>query len=158
VPATPIYHVGILVHDIDAAAERFGELLGIEFVDPASFPLVGRTPNGLLTSQVTLAFSIGGPPFIELIKTEDDGGPFDKSRGEGLHHIGAWTDDVDARLAHFASLGAPTEIAIAGTDDGNGPALVAFAQAETVHGVRIELIRYTPEIPGYTPEFPGTHN
>ena len=152
-PSTPIFHVGILAHDIEAAKCRFGQLLGLSFTQTHTYDLLFVRDGTPMPASVTFSFSDQGPPFVELIQTAD-GGPFDRTAGEGLHHLAAWAPDVEAKLAEMAAVGAATELTIVEHDD---PCpIAAYASGDTVHGVRIELVRHSPELPGYTPELPGS--
>ena len=74
-PCTPLTHIGIIVHDLEAAKARFSEVLGITFREnyqgrDAQFHGQGRTDS----LDVEMAFSNEGPVFIELVQSQDNDG------------------------------------------------------------------------------------
>jgi catechol 2,3-dioxygenase-like lactoylglutathione lyase family enzyme len=151
-PATPIYHFGLLVDDIEAAKQRLGEVLGITFGDTMRFD-VGYESDGVTeTTEVVVAYSVEGPPFVELNQSRESG-LFGRDRGEGLHHIGVWESSLGERLETLAGQGVTPEIVIRGED---GSPIAAYLDDGPVHGVRLELVAHLEGFPGYTPELPGT--
>lgn len=153
-PATPVFHIGLLVHEIEAAKRRLQSLLGIAFQETQTLSVALEWGGQRREVDVTFVYSVGGPPFVELIQTQDNDGPFGKHHGEGLHHIAAWEPDVEKRLAAAAELGAPADVRIFG-HDGDAP-IAAYLPPAAACGVRVEFNRYSPEMPGYTPELPGS--
>jgi catechol 2,3-dioxygenase-like lactoylglutathione lyase family enzyme len=152
-PATPVFHIGLLVHDIEAAKLRLHRLLGIDFRQTQTFPVALEWGRERHETDVTFVYSVGGPPFVELIQTQENDGPFGRHNGEGLHHIAAWTADLEARLEAAAAAGAPADVRIFG--EGAAP-IAAYLPPDAAHGLRIELNWHSPQMPGYTPRLPGS--
>ena len=153
-PPTKVFHVGLLAEDLEAGREFYGSLLGVEWGDIMDFDLEYQYGGETHRSRVRACFTVGGPPFLELLEARDDDGPFSRKFGEGLHHISIWEDDVDARLAEMAEQGVEPFATVAWPD---GPGTVAaFIHPSAAHGTLIEVVRRGPDIPGYTEQLPGT--
>lgn len=130
-PYVPFFHVGILVRDIDQAAQDFSALLGLRFEPVRTAPVVTGEVN-------RFRYSLQGPPYLELVQMTGSGiwGP---AVGEGLHHIAFAEPDVPGRCAAFdgpdLTSGADTVV------QGEGGALrVIFTRPETLHGIRAEYL------------------
>lgn len=95
---TPYYHVGIIVEDIEAAMAELSGALGVSWPEPHI------SQYGEWTIKV--AYSVEGPPYIELIEGEP-GGPWDTSRGPRLDHIGIMSSDVPGECARLSAQGLP---------------------------------------------------
>ena len=105
------YHLGIVVHDLDAVAERYTALLGVDdwrrreaVIDWQSF-VPGYSP----AVRAKVAFGRGPGVTIELIQMVDGVGQhseFLERHGEGVQHIGFWTPDVRAAVEHAVANGA----------------------------------------------------
>lgn len=141
----PFYHVGFLVGDITSAAERFGDLLHVRFGPTATFSLdesrfVGERPS---QSELRYAYSVEGPPYIELIEAQDDG-VWGRQHGEGLHHIGVFENELDDRLAELAALRSDSLTARAWLVAA-GELVAAYFEETTVLGTRLELVKAPSE-------------
>lgn len=127
----PIDHVGIAVHDIDAAAARYRELLGARVVHREAVPGQG----------VEVAFlEMPGAARLELIAPLDDDSPvarFLAGRGEGMHHICVLVDDIDAALTRLGE----EEVPVVDTTPRTGAegARIAFLHPAALGGVLLEL-------------------
>jgi hypothetical protein len=113
------YHCGVLVEDLDAALPAFEAFLGIAFREADSRALAPRSAEGLAaatTAPVRFAFSLGGFPYVELIEAQD-GGLFDRAGGLGVHHVGAWVEDLDGLRADHAAAGLDTEARFVDPDE-----------------------------------------
>lgn len=141
-----IDQVGILVRDLDAALERYRDVLGGEpwriwTYGPHTVPaLEYRGDDGAFEMRVALSSTT---PQIELIEPVRGPSIYDewlRGRGEGLHHVGAFADDLDAGIARMRRRG--FEVLQSGYGyglDGDG----AFVYFDTVDelGVILELIQ-----------------
>lgn len=120
----PLFHVGILVKDIEAAVAHFGALLGAEFEPVHSQEIsTGET--------IRLCYSLQGPPYLELVEMTGVG-VWSPCQGEGLHHIGFSDPSVTSRCAEFG------EVDVIAS--GGGSPLVAMTRPATLHGVRVEYL------------------
>jgi catechol 2,3-dioxygenase-like lactoylglutathione lyase family enzyme len=146
-PATPISHIGILVHDIDAAKRRFSDILGISFHDNVEFAGVEFQHHDLiLPEDGTYAFSVEGPVFIELLQSQPNEGIYGSHQPEGIHHIAMFVPDTASRLEELAQVGVEPEYKI--TPPGRS-LLAAYLGASDLHGCRIEMLNREPDILGY---------
>ena len=124
-----VHHVGLVVHDADAALGFYRDIMGLEVT-------VDRVIEAQGVRGVLLAL---GENEVELLEpTQDDTGVarFLESRGETLHHICFNTDDIAAELARLKALG--VELIDEQPRDGLA-GQVAFIHPSAVHGVLIEL-------------------
>jgi catechol 2,3-dioxygenase-like lactoylglutathione lyase family enzyme len=120
------YHLGFVVRDLDAVAERYQRLLGVDRwrshdLQVARVPWDARSTD----ARLRVAFGRAAGMTIELIQplegrtTHLD---FLEAHGDGVQHIGFWTADVRAAVEHAVSQGA--RITLARYD----PASTAFVQ------------------------------
>jgi hypothetical protein len=126
----PFFHVGVLVRDIDQAAEDFGQTLGLRFEPVRSAPLVtGET--------MRFCYSLAGPPYLELVQMADTSlGIWGPDQGEGLHHIAFADPDVPGSCAAF---GGQADTVVGG--GAGGSPRVIFTRPEALHGIRVEYLQ-----------------
>jgi hypothetical protein len=144
---TDLYHTGVVVADLDAAASEFEDLLGVRWGLPKRESLRLWTPDGMITApfRYTYSRSAHGAPLIELIEA-GPGTPW--WPGEGvrarLHHLGFWAEPLSGTAARLEASGAQVEVAV--RDSGGRPAV--FAYQKLVHGPLVELVdgRLRPEV------------
>jgi catechol 2,3-dioxygenase-like lactoylglutathione lyase family enzyme len=122
----PFFHVGILVRDIDQAAEDFAALLGVEFEPVRAAPMVSGEVS-------RFRYSLQGPPYLELVQMNGSG-LLTPEQGEGLHHIAFSEPDVPGRCAAF---GGEADTVVQGE---GGVARVIFTQPGALHGIRAEYL------------------
>lgn len=130
-----VSHVGIAVKDLDAAIAQYRLITGTE---PS---LVTEVPD----QKVKVAIFAGaggehGGGRVELVAATSEDSPiagYLAKRGEGLHHLCLYVDDLDARLADLAAAGCRLidQKPRVGAE-GNR---IAFVHPATGHGVLIEL-------------------
>ena len=101
------FQVGVLVDDIDAAADELHRVAGLTFEAPRE--------RQLGEWSIRNAFSVHGPPYIELIEGPP-GSPWDHGGRPGLDHLGFWSPDLEADRMRLADEG--IEIAADGTQLG----------------------------------------
>jgi methylmalonyl-CoA/ethylmalonyl-CoA epimerase len=95
-------HVGIAVRDMEAALRFYGSALGL--------PSVIEGESEVRGAKVTL-LAVGGS-YLELVQPTSEASPFARhiaERGEGLHHLGLRTNDIDALVASLAGKGVPLQ-------------------------------------------------
>jgi len=133
---SPISHLGIAVADLDAAIRTYRTLLGVE---PASiYEVADQKVKVAFFASVFDDAAVGGQ--IELLQaTSDDSfiARFIDRRGEGLHHVCIFVDDLDARLAELKAAGFRLidEIPRIGAEGHR----IAFVHPSGTNGVLIEL-------------------
>jgi Glyoxalase/Bleomycin resistance protein/Dioxygenase superfamily len=136
-----LYHVGIVVPDIETAKAHLGELLGITWgpvvhvdaFDVRAFDREGADGNDLVVPN-TLCYSTEAP-HIELVQ-EVPGTVWECNEHSNLHHVGVWTDALPADSSTYSELRCPLQLC---GRDADG-ALQQFAYHRDPLGVRIELV------------------
>jgi catechol 2,3-dioxygenase-like lactoylglutathione lyase family enzyme len=131
-----LYHVGIVVPDIEAAKAHFTDLLGITWgpvVHTDTLDLRDGDGNDLVFPN-TLCYSTE-PPHLELV-LEVPGSVWECNEHSNLHHIGVWTDALPADSTRYSELRCPLQLC--GHDADTAP--IQFAYHRDPLGVRIELV------------------
>jgi len=136
-----LYHVGIVVPDIEVAQAHLADLLGITWgpvlhvdtYDVRAFDGNGGDGNDLVVPN-TLCYSTE-PPYVELVQ-EVPGTVWECNEHSNLHHIGVWTDALPEDSATYSELRCPLQLC---GRDADG-ALQQFAYHRDPLGVRIELV------------------
>lgn len=147
-----IYHVGIVVKNMEEGRKRFSDLLGIkkwyelQYSSPLELYYEGEKRN----CKVKLCLGGSGTTVIELIETSGDRNiytDFLEKNGEGLHHIMYNVKDLDEcikdfeknglkvlQYANFESAGSKVRYAYMGT----GKDSVVFELVENTVGGKLK--------------------
>jgi methylmalonyl-CoA/ethylmalonyl-CoA epimerase len=123
-------HIGIAVDDLDAVAEIFNDLFGIE--------LGGK--HGAPGQPVRVAMLKTEGTTLELVTpTDDESGlaKFLKKRGNAVHHISFDVDDIDAALSYLKEKG--VELIDEEPRLGAEGKRIAFIHPKSCGGILIEL-------------------
>src|ERR1700693_85229 len=131
-----LFHVGIVVPDLQAARARLADLLGvgwgpiiesdaIELRDGVGNDLV--LPNKICYSTAT--------PYLELIE-EVPGSEWECNEYSNLHHLGFWSGALVADSGHLSTAQCP--LTFCGRESGHAPSMWAYHQDPL--GVRVELV------------------
>ena len=134
--AENLYHTGIVVDDLEATMEWFAKVADYSWTDVVTVDQEAVTPDGDVTIPMKMVYSGAEPRLEKLLQTI----PATASRpmtSPGVHHIGYWSDDVEADLATLESNGLTVEVS-SHNPDGSGTLLWAYAKGPT--GPRIELV------------------
>ena len=129
------HHIGVVVADLDAAAETY-RALGFAELDRFAVPAQGIE---------AVVFRLGGG-YLELITpTDPDGaiGRYMTKRGPGMHHAAYRVGDIDATLGALAEQGVEL-IDTVGRPGGHGWR-VAFLHPRAGAGVLTELVEVDAE-------------
>ena len=105
---TPAFHVGLVVDDVEQAMTELTEVLGLRWGRVQRKELTMEGPAGRAEVDVCYAYSLDGPPHLELIE-QRDGTVFE---APGLHHLGVWTDDPAGESVRLDGCGWPRESVI----------------------------------------------
>ncbi len=140
---TPIEveHICIVVKDREKAIERIDAILGVGFPRVFEAFFIDGTVHGRKTAcTAKLAFAQAGGIEIELI--EPGKGPSIwreclRTKGEGVHHIGAFVPDLNKELTRFEKMGIC--ILQHGEDE---YVRFAFMDTERLIGVILELLEH----------------
>ena len=125
-----IDHVAVCVADIDDAAAKYKQALGLEGQD-----------RELVASQKTEAMLLPiGDSNIELISPRGNDGlaKFLEKRGPGLHHVAIEVEGIEGALAFLKGIGVPL-IDEAPRKGARGHK-VAFLHPKATGGVLVELV------------------
>jgi methylmalonyl-CoA/ethylmalonyl-CoA epimerase len=124
-------HVGILLAELDAAAELFGDRLGLDVQGPQEEPELG-----LRILWVTV-----GDTVLEFVAParEDSRATAAIARGEaGVHHVAIAVDGLDDLLGSLSAAGVPLRDTTPRT--GAHGSRVAFLDPSASGGALIELV------------------
>ena len=134
---SPYFHIGILVPDLDAAIERFSDVLGVTFADRVYQDSETFDDGGVMRNlRLHLTYSIDGPPYYELLEAQGDDGLYSINHGAGLHHVGIWEADCVAKREELYGKGMTHEATIYRPDRS---IIVTFFDPGPLGGVRVEL-------------------
>src|SRR4051794_7420462 len=95
-----LYHLGVVVRDIDAAMGRYRTLLGVPSFHRLDTNYQARHRDWRGTIANRNAFGRWGDLVVELVEPGLGNGPageFLERRGEGIFHVGYATDDPTQR-------------------------------------------------------------
>ena len=131
------WHLGILVHNLEEATERYTKTMGIDFHPPIAVPMGGLQQAGTDEDlTLNLAFSKVGPPYLELVEATGTG-LFRPEQGEGVHHFGVWMADGEQLETRLRKDG----IDIAARNIlPDGQVLTIFTEPRELKGIAIEYV------------------
>lgn len=132
---TDLFHVGIVVHDLDDAMQRYGEL-GVAPWATFDAEIPGTFRGNEMVVAARVAFAQSGPTYLELVqptKGEWTASVFLKERGEGAYHLGYWVEDLDEAMRRAVTLGFAIDI----VSERGG---FAYLDASRTAGLHIELV------------------
>ncbi len=93
-----IDHIGIAVKDLNRSVEIYKDIFGFELLEVEDVP----------SQKVRVAkFDVGGV-HIEFLQPLAEDSPISKfleKKGEGIHHIAYYTDDIDGLIEGFKNKG-----------------------------------------------------
>jgi catechol 2,3-dioxygenase-like lactoylglutathione lyase family enzyme len=130
-----LFHVGIVVPDLESGCERFTELLGVEWGPIMEYEIEVRDGDGhdLVVPNRT-RYSTAAP-YLELIQ-ETPGTPWICNEHSNLHHIGFFTEALATDSDRLSATTCPLELM-----DGHGAVPPkTFAYHRDPLGVRLELV------------------
>jgi catechol 2,3-dioxygenase-like lactoylglutathione lyase family enzyme len=129
-----MFHVGIVVPNLEEAQRRFTDLLGLQWgprfdIEAPFYDREGRD----IGARLKFAYSTE-PPYLELIQ-EQPGTPWVCNEHSNLHHIGFYADDVPAQSARLEEIRCPFVLRLCPAPD--DPPIFAVHRDDL--GVCIEL-------------------
>lgn len=127
-----LFHVGIVVDDLAAAAAELTALYGYRWCEEIGASVRVRLPTGDAVLDLTSVYSMSTPR-LELVRSVP--GTLWQPADSGVHHLGYWSDDVAADSAGLARRGHPAEAEGTRPD---GTPYWAFHRA--AGGPRVELV------------------
>ncbi len=129
-----VYHVGIVVPELDTAMADLGAALGLTWPTPQTRRRTFRGPDGAFEAELRFVYSVEGPPHLELIE-QVPGTPWET--GPGIHHVGVWVDHLAEAAARLTDRGVPVEVTY------DTPELQSFTYHRLPGGLRVELVDRT---------------
>ena len=128
-----IAHIGIAVHNLEKSIALYERILGLK-VGPITLVPDQKVRVAMFCGEQ------GGEGDIELIEATSDDSPiaiFLSKRGEGMHHICVYVDDIESRLSELEKSGAKLidktpRIGASGNK-------IAFISPSSTGGVLLEL-------------------
>ena len=133
--APRIFKTALIVEDLSSAMRDLGRGLGLEWTPVQHTDLTLRLVTGDEQVSLSFVFSLGDPPYLELLQAQPTG-YYAAPEGGYIHHLGLWVDDLTTASQGLAKRGMPLEAA--GVKDGLAPAIYAFHT--NPHGLRLELV------------------
>ncbi|MDH5778963.1 MAG: methylmalonyl-CoA epimerase [Candidatus Bathyarchaeota archaeon] len=127
---TRLEHIGIAVHDLDAALRIYEQILGLQV----------KQTTIVAEEKIRTAILLAGQVKLELMEPTDEEGPvarFLKKRGEGIHHIAFTVTNLEDFLQNIKKKG------IVLVDEkpkiGAGGYRMAFLHPKSTKSVLVEL-------------------
>jgi len=125
-----IEHIGIAVKDLEAANKTYNAVLGAEHYKTEAVESEG----------VSTSFFKVGESKIELLAASNPDSPiakFIEKRGEGIHHIAFYVDDIQVEIERLKNEG--FRLLNENPKPGADNKLVAFMHPKDANGVLVEL-------------------
>src|SRR5277367_4842342 len=101
-----LYHIGILVQNIDAVIEDYAKIYGVAFrapIEVTSCRVLQRNGSDApFTCRLT--YSTEGPMYVELVEAQGDG-LWSACHIGGIHHVGMWSADPVAHARQLVADG-----------------------------------------------------
>jgi methylmalonyl-CoA/ethylmalonyl-CoA epimerase len=124
-----IDHIAIAVNDVEEAAKKYKEALGVDSVEFETIETEGV--------KVAIIHLENGR--IELMEPTNDTSPIKKfldKKGPGLHHMALETNDIDGEVTRMEGCGIQF---LGKVRDGSAGTKVTFIHPKSLHGVLAEL-------------------
>ena len=124
-----IDHIAIAVNDVEEAAKKYQEVLGIDKVEFETIETEGV--------RVAIIHLENGR--IELMQPTNDSSPIKKfleKKGSGLHHIALETDNIEGEVTRMEGCGVQF---LGKIRPGSAGTKVTFIYPKSLHGVLAEL-------------------
>jgi hypothetical protein len=135
VQPTDMYHVGIVVPDLEDGQAHFADLFGVRWGPIIESPTAIRTGDGdVSTVALRLVYSVDSP-HLELIQAVP-GSIWVLNEYSNLHHIGFWSDDLSGDRSRLHGSGCPLEV----MGDGGSSDPLTWTYHRDRLGVRVELV------------------
>lgn len=129
------FHIGIVAADFEATLATLTEVLGYEWGPEVGGPVSVDLPGGgdAVDLEMRCTFSVTVPR-LEIVRSVAST-LWEPSSGAGVHHLGYWSDDVQADVAELVRNGYLTEATRPGPQGG-----LFFAFLRSANGFRVELV------------------
>lgn len=131
-----IDHVGIAVHDLDAAITTYTTTYGMRVAHQEVNEEQG-------VHEVMLEVGTSGPPIqlVSPLSADTPVGRFLAKRGEGMHHVAYAVDDIASASTQLRRRG--VELLYDTYRRGTGGSKVNFIHPKNAGGVLVELVEHS---------------
>lgn len=138
-----LYHIGLIVDDVEAAAARLSASGEYEWTKPVESTLTVTTDTGDIDVPFSFVYSLQAP-HLELVQAVP-GTLWTAAPDQAAHHLGYWVDDIASAAAELESAGYRLEARPSGAE------LSTFAYYIDPAGLRIEIVDRAvfPDWPGF---------
>lgn len=109
------FHVGLVVDNLDTAMKELSAAGRLEWRKVMEFPIRFRDGDVVVKARSRAVYSAGPAPAIELF--ESIPGTALSAGSTSFHHMGHWSDDLPADVAHLESVGWDLIATVPGADD-----------------------------------------
>ncbi|MFE7742275.1 VOC family protein [Nocardia sp. NPDC057455] len=127
-----LYHVGLIVPDVEATARQLTEVAGYSWTKPIEYTLAVRFHDRAEDVPLRFVYSIEEPN-LELVQ-QVSGTPWTAPVGSAAHHLGYFVDDIPETVAQLESEGFALEACLAGDP------ISTFAYLVSDTGLRVEIV------------------
>ena len=127
-----LYHVGIVVDDLDAMLRWFTDVAGYQWCEEYAGDQLVQTPEGEVTVPLRFAYSMNEPR-LEILQAIP--GTLWTPSDSGIHHLGYWSDDVNHDVDTLMAAGHEVEAKAVLPD---GSTLWAYCKADVA--TRVEVV------------------
>lgn len=132
-----LYHVAIVVNDLDAAKQEYTNALGLSRGVEGDYPDVTLDDSrGRHVVRIRFAYSSEAPVRLELLQAVPDTILVPSGRGQ-LHHLGYWSQDVERDCGDLVAQGMTRLASLASVVE-EGRTAAAYVSA--ANGGIIELV------------------
>jgi hypothetical protein len=132
--AGDVYHVGVIVPDIDKGMAEYSASMGLTWcaLQDLQLPVLINGEPGTVRCRFT--YSHQGTTYVELVEENPD---TIWRVGDGLHHMGRWTGDLQGEMDQLEAAGLP--VAMSGRSESSGKPS-AFSYHRLSGGGYLELV------------------
>lgn len=140
------FHLGYAVSDVDRVSRRYSQLFGELHwrIFESGFPAMPSNPE---TTAARLKVAYGRLPgmtleLIQVLEGETIHTSFLRKHGEGIHHLGVWTPDVQAAVRAAVEQGGRVVTAFLSGDTATVQLSPASSPSEIVAAVHPERLAW----------------
>jgi hypothetical protein len=133
-----LYHVGLVVPELESAMHAYGELFGFEWATVGP-PRIQHVVVGgeRRDPEIAVTYSMQGPPHLELIE-ERSGGVW--AAESPLNHVGFWAPDLAEAVTRLTNAGFPAMVHDVGSGDGDPASPSVFSYHPIAGGFWMEIV------------------
>jgi quinol monooxygenase YgiN/catechol 2,3-dioxygenase-like lactoylglutathione lyase family enzyme len=139
--AASFFHIGVVVENLAQAVDRFSEVLGLKFTDPATFHIPCLEDPNPHPFDLVASYSMTAPPYYELIQADGDGIVSAKYKNQ-LLYFAVWESDMAGRIEKLKQQGIGIDAYF--RKDPTSPPF-AMITAPDLLGVRMEYVDISAE-------------